>query len=45
MQETHHSSATCSESPSIADDDNGAAVLAECNEDNNVLKITKGLCK
>jgi hypothetical protein len=28
-----------------ADDDNGNAVLGECNEDNNVLKITKGLCK
>jgi len=28
-----------------ADDDNGVAVLSECNEDNNVLKITKGLCK
>ncbi len=28
-----------------ADDDNGIAILGECNEDNNTLKITKGLCK
>ena len=28
-----------------ADNDNGAGILGECNEDNNALKITKGLCR
>lgn len=28
----------------IADDDNGKQVLTECNEDNNTLRIEKGLC-
>ena len=28
-----------------ADDDNGVAILAECKEGNNEMKIKKGLCK
>ncbi len=28
-----------------ADNDNGTSVVGECNEDNNSMKITKGLCK
>ncbi|GDX80321.1 hypothetical protein LBMAG42_21320 [Deltaproteobacteria bacterium] len=28
-----------------ADDDEGIGVVVECNEDNNSMKITKGLCK
>lgn len=28
-----------------ADDNNGGGIVGECNEDNNALKITKGLCK
>jgi hypothetical protein len=28
-----------------ADDNNGGGIVGECNEDNNSLKISKGLCK